>query len=158
MPDLDRQAESLIQWKQTMNKRTKLILVVGLLIIGTLSTLFGAVFLFGTMLLERKAVEATATVIEIKTSTGRTTSITYSPVLKFTTLEGKDVIYDVSRYDYTHYRIGQKIEVLYSSKDPNDVNIKGFYYTYLPPLVVLALGAAYLGFGVYCYKKLHLIE
>ena len=81
-----------------------------------------------------------ATVIDVKTSTGRTTSITYSPVLEFATLDGEKHIYDVSRFNYTKYKIGDKIEIAYSKNDPGKVNLNNFYNIFIPPIVVLSLG------------------
>lgn len=109
-------------------------------IIALLLLFFGAKFLFYTFQFKKKAVKTIGTIIEVRTSTGRTTSITYSPVVEFFTMDGEKQIYDVSRFNYTKYKIGDKIEIVYSKQNPKKVSVDNFYNIFIPPIVVLSLG------------------
>ena len=114
--------------------------VIVVFITGLLFFFFGVKFLFYTFQFKKNAIKTMGTVIEVKTSTGRTTSITYSPVLEFATLDGEKHIYDVSRFNYTKYKVGDKIEIAYSKNDPRKVNVNNFYNIFIPPIVVMSLG------------------
>lgn len=124
-----------------------------LFIAGILLLLFGAFFLFYALQFKKNAIKTLGTVIEVKTSTGRTTSITYSPVLEFTTLDGEKHIYDVSRFNYTKYKVGDKIEIVYSKKDPTDVNVDKFYNIFIPPIVLISLSILCLITALVIYFK-----
>jgi hypothetical protein len=128
-------------------------LYILLFILGTMALLGGVAFLLYMVNFKKNAIRATGTVIEIKTSTGRTTSITYSPVIKFRTFEGKECIYDVSSFSYTKYQIGDKIEVLYSRNDPTNVIVDSFYNMFMPPLVIIITGIFTLGISLLFYYK-----
>ncbi len=124
-----------------------------LFVVGILLLFFGAFFLFYALQFKKNAIKTIGTVIEVKTSTGRTTSITYSPVLEFTTLDGEKHIYDVSRFSYIKYKIGDKINLVYSRKDPADVNVDSFYNVFIPPIVVLSLSVICMLAALIIYFK-----
>ena len=124
-------------------------------IIGLLLFFFGAKFLFYAFKFKKNAIKTIGTVIEVKTSTGRTSSITYSPVLEFTALDGEKHIYDVSRFNYTKYKVGDKIEIVYSKKDPKQVNVNKFYNIFIPPIVVLSLSVLCIVLALVIYFKYH---
>ncbi len=126
---------------------------ISILIIGLLLLFFGAKFLFYTFQVKKNAIKTIGTVIEVKTSTGRTTSITYSPVIEFATLDGEKHIYDVSRFNYTKYKVGDKINIVYSKKDPADVSVDKFYNIFIPPLVVMSLSILCLISALVIYFK-----
>ena len=111
-----------------------------LLITGLFFFFFGLKFLLHTIQFKKNAIKTMGTVIEVKTSTGRTTSITYSPVLEFVTLNGETHIYDVSKFNYTKYKLGDKIEIIYLKNDPKNVNINTSYDIFITPIAVLLLG------------------
>jgi hypothetical protein len=108
--------------------------------LGILFIILGARFLFNMYRFKKTALKATATVIDIKSSTGRNWNKTYSPVLSFKTTDGVTYIYNVSAYYNTNYTIGQQIEVLYSKENPGNVKINSFRYIFMVPVVLLLLG------------------
>jgi len=122
-------------------------------ITGLLLFFFGAKFLFYTYKFKKNAVRTSGTVIEVKTATGRTTSITYSPVLEFATPDGEKHIYDVSRFNYTKYKVGDQIEIVYSKEDPKQVKVNNFYNIFVPPIVVLLLGTLCIAVALVIYFK-----
>lgn len=124
-----------------------------LFIVGILLLFLGAFFLFYALRFKKNAIRTVGTVIEVKTSTGRTTSITYSPILEFASLDGEKHIYDVSRFNYTKYKVGDKIEIVYSKKDPSDVNIDSFYNIFIPPMVILLLSILCIIIALVIYSK-----
>ncbi len=133
----------------------KQILFIGLIVLGAGFVVLGSVMLYSMVQFKRSAIRTTATVVEIKTSTGRSTStITYSPVLSFIALDGKNYIYDVSRFSYTHYTIGQEIEIVYENANPNKANINSFYNIFLTPLVLIVLGIFTVIIALYCIYSL----
>lgn len=126
-----------------------------LFITGLFFIFFGLKFLFHTIQFKKNAVKTIGTVIEVKTSTGRTTSITYSPVLEFATLDGEKHIYDVSKFNYTKYKLGDKIEIVYLKKDPRNVNLNTFYDIFITPIVVIFLGILCTLAALFIHFKYH---
>jgi hypothetical protein len=99
------------------------------------------------------AIKTIATVIEIKTSTGRNWNKTYSPVLSFKTTVGKTYVYDASIFSNTKYTIGQQIEVVYSIENPNIVKINSFKHVFMTPVALLILGICGIGISIFLFYK-----
>jgi hypothetical protein len=74
-------------------------------------------------------------------------------VLEFATPDGEKHIYDVSRFNYTKYKIGDKIEIVYSKQNPKKVSVDNFYNIFIPPMVVLSLGILCIIVALVIYFK-----
>jgi hypothetical protein len=127
-------------------------LAIVLMLVGILFTVVGAKMSYDMLLFKRSAIKATGTIIEIKTSTSKGHRITYSPVLSITTVDGKEHIYDVDRYDFTHYTMGQQMEVIYQKGNPIGPQVNTFMQIFVPSLTTLFLGLAGIGLSLYLLK------
>ena len=125
-----------------------------LILFGILFTVVGVKILYTMWLFRSTAIKTTATVIEIKTGLSKAKNTTYSPVLSFKTIDGKDIIYDVNRYYlFAKYTIGQQIEVLYQRENPDAPQVNSFKQIFLPGGITIFLGLFGIGMAIYLFYK-----
>lgn len=81
----------------------------------------------------------TGQVIELEESSdGDGGCCVYSPIIEFTTPEGRTVRFEGSNAsDPPAYRLGQEVAVLYNPQDPDDSAINSFYELWLMPAILL---------------------
>ncbi|WP_281232747.1 DUF3592 domain-containing protein [Flavobacterium gelatinilyticum] len=132
-----------------------------------LALLAGALYLY----LDKKdflknAETVQGTVVEL-ISKRSDNSITYAPVISFTTKEGNKIEFTSSvSSNPSSYNVGESVEVLYDPKAPNKANINGFSSLWIGPLILGILGVIFflIGFIIILYgitkqkKKRYLLD
>lgn len=131
----------------------KFFLSILILLLGMLFFIIGIKFLYEMYKFKKTAVKTIATVIEIKTSTGRNWNKTYSPVLSFKTADGITHVYDVSAFYKKKYNIGQQIEVVYSQENVKNVKINSFKYILMTPVALFVMGLIGIGISILLFYK-----
>lgn len=121
--------------------------------LGMLFFIMGIRFLYDMYKFKKTAIKTLATVIEIKTSTGRNWNKTYSPVLSFKTSDGITHVYNVSAFYNTQYSIGQQIEIVYSKENPKGIKINSFKYIWMAPVALVVIGLITIGISMLLYYK-----
>ena len=88
------------------------------------------------------------TVVDLSRSKDSEGSVTFSPVVSFTTAEGRTVEFvSSSGSSSPSHSEGDRVEVLYDPDDPNDARLSGFLDLWFGSLVVGVLGAAFTVFS-----------
>ncbi|CAN5898761.1 hypothetical protein BH11BAC4_BH11BAC4_14740 [soil metagenome] len=124
-----------------------------LFLLGMMILILGLKFLYNMYQFKKTGIKTMATVINIKTASGRTVSKTYSPILSFTTITGTTRIYDVSAFYHKNYAIGQQIEIVYSKENTNRVMINSFRYIFMVPTFLIVLGLFIVGLSTWLFLK-----
>jgi hypothetical protein len=104
---------------------------------------------------QERALTAQGTVIELLESTSDN-SIVYKPLVLFKTKEGKEVKFTTSfSTSPPSYSVGESVEVLYDSAEPNSASINGFTSLWLGPLICGVLGMIFflIGFFIILFDK-----
>ena len=116
--------------------------IIGLTLLG------GALYLYKDKQAFLKKAEVTqGTVIELL-RTKSDNSITYCPVVAFTTKAGTKISFSSSvSSNPPSYNEGENVEVLYDPINPNNATIKGFKSLYLGVLIVGIIGTAFFILG-----------
>ncbi len=130
----------------------KAILPYFLIIVGLTFAVFGIKFLTGMISFRKNAIKTTGTVIEVNTAR-KLQEMTYSPVISFTTATGKEIVYDVNRFRYEKYNLGDKIAVYYNEKNPWQANLDSNTETYKGPFLVLLIAVVLVFIGLYMLVK-----
>jgi hypothetical protein len=128
---------------------------------GLFSVIFGLVgtgLLVGAALLAistrsfiATAKPASGTVIEMIAVRDNDGSVTYKPVVEFTTMDGATHSFaSNTSSNPPSYRVGEGVEVLYAPDDPNDARIRGFGSLWLAPIILAGIGTVFasIGFGI----------
>jgi hypothetical protein len=115
------------------------------LAIGFVLLVLGAVTLVRTLQFVSGAEHATGTVVELSRSSDSEGTVTFHPVVRFTTAEGRTVEFVSSTGSSPpDHSAGDRVEVLYDPDDPQDARLTGFFDLWLLPLVFGVMG---LGFS-----------
>jgi hypothetical protein len=109
-------------------------------LLGIVVAIYGFSFLLDQQDLEENAIHTKGTVVDINVK-----AIYRSPFVKFTTLEGEEIIF-LSDLEVNHmmfdYVIGQEVDVIYHKNDPHNAKIDAFWEKYF--------GQIFLGcFGIF---------
>ena len=138
-----------------MNKKIFTPTLGSLFIIAGLGTVFGSFLSFNhTQEFIKTASTVEGTVIEIRQKISKK-SITYFPVFKYQTHQGKIVHIESSvGTNPPNYGVGAKVNVIYDPNDPNQAEINSFWSVWLLTVVFGALGSLFTGIGL----LLHLNE
>ena len=96
--------------------------------------------------LENEGIKTTGTIIEMASNGITRGSTSYSPVVRFTTKEGKEITFK-SGSGRNFRGVGAEVTVLYQPESPEEAQIGSFYERYITPSIlgVMGLVFAYLG-------------
>jgi hypothetical protein len=137
---LERWADSdgLKRWAP----RVCLFFGVGLLVACTATFVHTERFVAG-------AERATGTVIDLSRETDSEGTVTFNPVVRFTTADGRTVQFVSSSGSSSPAEVGDSVDVLYDPDDPRDAQLSGFFDLWLFPLVFGGLGIAFTTVGLF---------
>lgn len=94
------------------------------------------------------ATHAEGEVIDLERIRSSDNSVTWAPVVQFTTLQGETFqIQSSSSSNPPLYAVGEKIEVLYSPDSPHDAEMDGFFSLWGGILIMVIIGAGFTGMG-----------
>lgn len=87
--------------------------------------------------------------VENKRSTRRRRRITYTPEIRFVDNSRKEVLFR-SRFSSNRpgLKVGDSVDIAYRRDNSSDARILKFTYTFLPSLIAIALGVAFIMVGV----------
>jgi len=118
-------------------------------LVGGLLALIGVFLFIRTRIFIGKAQEAKGTVIQMvysRTSSSSGSGGGYAPVYQFRTLDGQNiVIQDSLSSNPPRFQVGQEIDVLYESGNPQKARINKWMNLYFVPVLLGGIG---LIFGV----------
>jgi len=118
-------------------------------LVGGLLALIGVFLFIRTRIFIGKAQEAKGTVIQMvysRTSSSSGSGGGYAPVYQFRTLDGQNiVIQDCLSSNPPRFQVGQEIDVLYESGNPQKARINKWMNLYFVPVLLGGIG---LIFGV----------
>lgn len=132
-----------------MNKNIFTPTLGSIFIIAGLGMIFGSFLSFNhTQEFIKAASTAEGTVIEMRQERSKK-SITYFPVFKYQTQQGK-IIHVKSSVGTNppEYQIGAKVNVLYHPNNPNEAEINSFWSLWLLTVVFGTLGSFFTGMGL----------
>jgi hypothetical protein len=115
-----------------------LALGVGLLVVCAITFVHTERFIGGS---ER----ATGTVIDLNSKTDSDGDVTFYPVVRFTTAEGRTIKFESG--SSASNSVGDRVEVLYDPDDPQHASLSGFFDLWLWPLATGVLGVMACVFG-----------
>jgi hypothetical protein len=123
------------------------------LITGLIFVALGAVFLlvaaiawFRTRHFVGEALPAFGEVIALREHSGD--GVTYSPVVRFQTREGRPVEFtETTSSNPPGYAVGERIEVLYHWRDPSRARVASTFRLYLLAMIFGGLGVIFLAVG-----------
>lgn len=120
------------------------------LALGVLLLVGGAIAFVHTKRFVSGSERATGTVIDLSSRTDSDGTVTYHPVVRFTTAKGRTVqfVSDSGSSPATKSE-GDRVEVLYDPDDPQDAKLSGFFDLWLWPLAFGALGGMLVFFGLF---------
>jgi hypothetical protein len=126
----------------------------GFFAIGVVALVVGVVTLVRTVQFVQRAEHATGTVIDLSRETDSEGSVTFYPVVRFTTGVGKTIEFKSSSGSSPpSHSEGDTVDVLYDPDDPNDARLSGLFDLWLLPAVALALGVAFLGVTAFVSRR-----
>jgi len=113
-----------------------------------LSLLGGAVvWVLTTQRFISSAETATGTVVEMVPS-GSSSKTTWSPVVDFTTKDGKSIRLRPSfSSNPPAYDVGERVVVYYRPETPEEAKIDGFFALYLGPMILNIVGFVFFSIG-----------
>ncbi|WP_299006640.1 DUF3592 domain-containing protein [uncultured Shewanella sp.] len=77
-------------------------------------------------------------------------SMTYAPIIEYQLPDGKMAHFVSSTSSYPPaYEIGEPVDILYSTKQPHNVSINGFFSLWIGELIVGGLGLVFLLIGLF---------
>jgi len=116
-------------------------------IIG-LGMLVGAAFIYrSTDLFLAEAIKTEGTVVELVQSQSDDSTI-YRPVVQFTSQNGQEIEFvSSSGSNPPSYSRGEKIEILYHSKDPQNAKINDFFSLWGGPVILGGIGGVFFLVG-----------
>jgi hypothetical protein len=94
------------------------------------------------------AEHATGTVIDLSEDFSSDDGTVYYPVVRFTTAEGRTVEFRSSTGSSSPPDVGDRVEVLYDSDDPQDAKLSGFFDLWLWTIALGGLGIAFSAFAL----------
>jgi len=117
-----------------------------------LLALIGVFLFIRTRIFIGKAQEVKATVIQMvysRTSSSSGSGGGYAPVYQFRTLDGQTiVIQDSLSSNPPQFQVGQQIDVLYESGNPQKARINKWMNLYFLPVLLGGMGLIFGGVGI----------
>ncbi|MFL9453844.1 MULTISPECIES: DUF3592 domain-containing protein [Nostocales] len=133
---------------------SKIIMLIGSVMggVGTILSVAGIVNGLNTRSFVSQAIPAQGTVVNLirrfSTDSDGEVSELYYPMVRFTTKSGQERIFESNTGSYPpRFSLGQQVEVLYNSQNPNSVNINSFFSLWGVTFVLTALGSVFLVIG-----------
>ena len=129
-------------------------LTVGIVfsLVGGLLALIGVFLFIRTRIFIGKAQEAKGTVIQMvysRTSSSSGSGGGYAPVYQFRTLDGQTImIHDSLSSNPPRFQVGQEIDVLYESGNPQKARINKWMNLYFVPVLLGGMGLIFGGVGI----------
>ena len=121
-------------------------------LVGGLLALIGVFLFIRTRIFIGKAQEAKGTVIQMvygRTSSSSGSGGGYAPVYQFRTLDGQTiVIQDSLSSNPPQFQVGQEIDVLYESGNPQKARINKWMNLYFVPVLLGGMGLIFGGVGI----------
>ena len=124
-------------------------LTVGIVfsLVGGLLALIGVVLFIRTRTYISQAQRVKGTVIKMVYSTSNGGG--YAPVYQFKTLDGQNiVIQDSLSSNPPRFQVGQEIDVLYESENPQKARINKWMNLYFVPVLLGGMGLIFGGVGI----------
>jgi len=121
-------------------------------LVGGLLALIGVFLFIRTRIFIGKAQEVKGTVIQMvysRTSSSSGSGGGYAPVYQFRTLDGQSiVIQDSLSSNPPRFQVGQEIDVLYESGNPQKARINKWMDLYFVPVLLGGMGLIFGGVGI----------
>jgi len=131
---------------------TDLTLGIVFSLVGGLLALIGVFLFIRTRIFIGKAQEVKGTVIQMvysRTSSSSGSGGGYAPVYQFKTLDGQNiVIQDSISSNPPRFQVGQEIDVLYESGNPQKARINKWMNLYFAPVLLGCMGLIFGGVGI----------
>ena len=131
---------------------TDLTLGIVFSLVGGLLALIGVFLFIRTRIFIGNAQEAKGTVIQMvysRTSSSSGSGGGYAPVYQFKTLDGQNiVIQDSLSSNPPRFQVGQEIDVLYESGNPQKARINKWMNLYFVPVLLGGMGLIFGGVGI----------
>ena len=131
---------------------TDLTLGIVFSLVGGLLALIGVFLFIRTRIFIGKAQEVKGTVIQMvysRTSSSSGSGGGYAPIYQFKTLDGQNiVIQDSISSNPPRFQVGQEIDVLYESGNPQKARINKWMNLYFVPVLLGGLGLIFGGVGI----------
>ena len=121
-------------------------------LVGGLLALIGVFLFMRTRIFIGKAQEVKGTVIQMvysRTSSSSGSGGGYAPVYQFRTLDGQTImIHDSLSSNPPRFQVGQEIDVLYESGNPQKARINKWMNLYFVPVLLGGMGLIFGGVGI----------
>lgn len=125
-------------------------------ILNYIFTIIGVGMLLGTFFIYKNtsifletAIITHGTVIGLLENRGSRNLIHYKPLIEFIDKNGKRIEFSSSSStNPLSYNVGEKIEILYNPKSPNDAEIKGFFSIWGGTIMLGVAGLIFFSIGV----------
>jgi hypothetical protein len=122
--------------------------------VGVVALLVGLVTLVFTVRFIQRAEHATGTVIELSRETDSDGEVTFYPVVRFETAEGREIEFKSSSGSSPpSHSEGDRVDVLYDPDDPHDARLSGFFDLWLFPIVGFALGVVFIVVSLFVRRQ-----
>jgi hypothetical protein len=95
------------------------------------------------------AERTTGTVIDLSRQTDSDGTVTFNPIVRFTTADGRTVQFVSSSSSSSPPDLGDTVDVLYDPDDPRGAQLSGFFDLWLFPLVFGGVGIAFTAVGLF---------
>ena len=131
---------------------TDLTLGIVFSLVGGLLALIGVFLFIRTRIFIGNAQEAKGTVIQMvysRTSSSSGSGGGYAPVYQFRTIDGQTItIHDSLSSNPPGFQVGQEIDVLYASGNPQKARINKWMNLYFVPVLLGGMGLIFGGVGI----------
>jgi len=131
---------------------TDLTLGIVFSLVGGLLALIGVFLFIRTRIFIGNAQEVKGTVIQMvyrRTSSSSSSGGGYAPVYQFRTLDGQNiVVQDSLSSNPPRFQVGQEIDVLYESGNPQKARINKWMNLYFMPVLLGGMGLIFGGVGM----------
>jgi len=121
-------------------------------LVGGSLALIGVFLFIRTRIFIGKAQEAKGTVIQMvysRTSSSSGSGGGYAPVYQFRTLDGQTIVkQDSLSSNPPRFQVGQEIDVLYESGNPQKARINKWMNLYFVPVLLGGMGLIFGGVGI----------
>lgn len=130
-------------------RKGMVISVIFLMLIGAVFSIIGVVSLSNNLDLKKSGISAQGTVIDLERHSGSKGKSIYSPEIEFTTAGGETlrIVYSGGS-NPPAYSIGEKVNIVYSKDNPEDIVIDSIFEIYGFPIIAALAGAVVFFAGI----------